>query len=960
MRIHRNVITAVFQRNFLSYFSNPIGYLFMTAFMVASGFYLYWHKNIFFTNNLADLEPLNEYYPYLLLFFVPGISMTVWADERKSGTDELLLTLPATDFEIVLGKYLSCLGIYTITLVYSMVCNLMILAFLGNPDHGLFLATYFGYWLIGAGLLAGGMMASLFSANVTIAFIWGVVVCLGLVFLGEIAVWTSARLVRFFQPIPGLREVAGWLFGTDTFYREFVETAGAVTQFEPFSKGLVSIGGLLYFASVIVVMLYLNVFLLGRRHWAGSVTAPSHWTHHLVRAVSIALAAVSLTILVERASGMAEWTTAVTQLDLTQEGIHTLSPDTQRILVGIDPQRPVVIEAFLSPQVPKEYVETRRNLVDLLRRFDAIGGNRLEVRIQEPRLFTDEARQAERVYEIKPETVTSVEDGRVSQEDIFLGLAFKCGSKEKTIPFFYPGLSVEYEITRMIQTVSEKARRKVGILSTDAALFGQFNFQTFQPGRDWMIVSELRQQYDVQQVSPDGDIDPGLDVLVVPMASSLSQTQLDKLIDHVRAGKATLIFDDPMPLFVNPDLAAQAPRQRSQPNMMMGMNQPPPTPKGNVRDLLNVLGIDFDASNVVWQDWQSHPQFEDLPEEYVFIGASRQDGRAFNPSSEITRGLQEVILIYPGGLRERGGDGPEFTPLLRTSDRSGTTPWNRIFDDGGFMGFRALNPNPPRRQTDSEYVLAAHIHGPLADAAVSRKPPFDLDRDEDEEEHEDEADAQKPEEKKGDQPADKAAGSQVNVIFIADLDMIADQFFQLRRQGDEKLTFDNVSFVLNCVDVLAGDASFIELRKKRPGRRTLELVHDMTKDVAIEAQKRKQEAEEAAQKKLDEAEADLRKGAQEIEKRTDLSPTQKKTQIRILQDAKQREFDLAKTRIEAEKRDEIRQVEDRLQSEIGGVQTRVQLLAVVLPPIPVFIVGILVFFARVSREKEGVEPSRLV
>ena len=876
------VIKALWKRDLRLYFSNPTGYVFITLFIFLSAAAAFWQER-FFLNNLANLDQLNQLFPFLLLVFVPAITMGVWSDERKQGTEELLLTLPATDVEIVLGKFLATLGIYTAALVLSL-SHLVVLFWLGTPDVGLMIANYLGYWFMGAAFIATGMVASLLSSSATIGFILGAVFCSAFVFAESIA---------------GVAGSAGESYG---------RTLAVFGHFADFSRGVISAPAVFYFVSVATLMLYVNVILLGRRHWSRPAAGIGAWLHHLIRAVALAVVLISVNTMLSRGG---------VRVDVTAEQLHSLSDETRKLLSQLSSDRPVFIQAYVSPETPRAYVQTRANLIGFLREIDAAGGDRVQLVVHDTEPFTEEAREAREKFGIVSLDVPESSGGSANFSKLFMGVAFTCGAEEDVIPFFDRGLPVEYELARSIRVVARTQRSRIGVVTTQMRIFGGFDFNSFQSTPGWSIVEELKKQYDVEQISAADSIATDYDGMLVVLPSSLSQEEMNNLQDYMERGNPTLLLVDPLPI-VDVGLSPSE-ESGSNVNPFMRNRGPQPKPKGGINTLMNNVGLQWNKATVVWDGYNPHPELANLPPEVTFVGRGNQNPESFNDTYPAAAGLQELVLLFPGTLTPIAGSEFEFAPIIRSSLVSGTVSYAQLVQRD-FFGTR-LNPAAaPHYTTATDYVLAAHVNGAKGS---------------------------------GDE-----AASRINVIAIADIDFVSEQFFEIRRRGIENLNFDNVSFILNCMDVLVGDESFIALRNRRVKHRTLTTVEARTRAFAEQRAQEEQDAQREAQQALSDAQRRLDERVGEVRGRSDLDQNTKQIMTRNLQEVESRRFETIRGTIESDRNARIEHSMEDMESQVRRIQTNIKSLAGVIPPIPVFLIGVAIFVKRRKREKEGAIAAR--
>jgi len=237
----RNVLT-IFRRELAGYFATPLAYVFIVIFLVMAGVLTLFVGN-FFDRDQADLQPFFTFHPWLYVVLIPALSMRLWAEERKSGTIELFLTLPIRMTEAVLGKFLAawCFAGIALALTFPFWITVNLL---GQPDNGVIVASYIASWLMAGAMLAVGACVSAMTKNQVIAF----VVTAALVFV--LTASGSPIVLGFFQDW-----APEWLIGGIT-QASFLGHFGAIT------RGVIDLRDLVYFLSVMIAFLGANAILI--------------------------------------------------------------------------------------------------------------------------------------------------------------------------------------------------------------------------------------------------------------------------------------------------------------------------------------------------------------------------------------------------------------------------------------------------------------------------------------------------------------------------------------------------------------------------------------------------------------------------------------------------------------------------------------------------------------------------
>lgn len=900
--INPTAIGAVMRRQLASLLGNPLGYVFILAFVLASGagIFLY-DADRFFARNIADLAPLYAAMPFFLVVLLPALGMGAWAAERDQGTEEHLLTLPLSIIDALLGKYLAVTTYFTIALACSL-CNVAVLMWLGSPDLGLVAANYFGWWLAGLAFAAFALLASVLVSMPAVAFV------IGTVFSG-ILLWAARE--------------ADW--------------------FDAFNRGVVQLGAVGAALAVVVAGIGAAAFVLASRRWrpgsAGTVAAQ-------VASLALGLVLVANLARLAHRGGV--------DADATSEGLSSISAASARLLDGV--QQQVAVNAFISTELPPD-LELKAKEVESKLKAIARSARNVKVEIHRPADALDKSAElATKEFSLKPRKVIADDAAGRDFKEVFLGAAVTCGGRTQVIEHFDPGLSVEYELVRAVRAVAAVKKRVLGVASTDLDMNGGgFDYATGQMGQGWEIVEEWKKQYEVRPVSLDSEVPAEIELLVVPQPSTLTQAQIERLHDHIWAGRPTMIMEDPMPYFPvsqgRNDLVPGQPKKSAQQQNPYG---PPPEggpQKGDVKPLWRALGLDFDEAAVLWSTYNPSHQFRGLiPPEFVWTSRNLRSIAA----DKSTTGLDSMLFPFPGALRT-ASDRPAsltVTPLVSAVPPP-TSTWGLSRDllQRDFMGRSTIREITRRTPTAGDApAIVVQVTGTMPSAFPKEDPAA-------------KAEEGKPKERKTGLPSAKP----INVVVIADIDFANNEFFNFYRNPGNRFNQDEVRFLTelrnvqlaaNMVDSLMGDAEFVDLRTRRAERRPLARLEEKLQKTTSQVQKTIDDAQDTAQSAIDKANANLQEALRKIDARDDLDDNAKAHERLKVQMREQRKVDLEIQRINSEKDQKIRDAKIDRRRAVVSERSTVQTLAIAVPSAVLLALILLVLGRKLASERSHVPAGR--
>ena len=780
-------ICPVFKREFLGYFRAPVAYVFRNAFLVISVSLAFSRYGGFFKGGVASMESYFMFFPWLFLFVVPAVGMRLWSEEKRSGTIELLFTLPLTTWEIVLGKFLAGWAFLTLAIALSFPLVLT-LAYLGQPDWGVIASTYLGAILMAGSYLGVCALTSALTKTQVVSFVLGLVACAGLLFLG---LGSFTELLENVLPV----SVAGAL-----------SNFSFITHFDAFTLGLIDPKDVVYFLSLTGFTLVLNGVVLER----APTRAGSGRLGHQTASFLLLLTGLGLVNFLAAAFPG--------RLDLTAESLYSLAPGTRLILDKID--EPVVLELYFSKDansLPIAYENYAARVQEMLRQYVRAAHGQLSLKLINPRPDTPEEEKAA-LAGLTPQIP------KQGGEPFFFGLVVTQADQQKNIPVFLPQREpqLEYDLSKLVYSVQQFAKRKLGLLTGLPLQGNGLSPQVLQllhqpPQPEQFVIGEWAQAFQIVKIEPSAtELPDGLDALAIIHPQKVPPALQFSIDQFLLAGKPVFLAVDPVSQFAKPPVGPPA--------ILPG---PTGGAASDLPGLLEAYGVVYDPQQVVG-DPENAIQVQTGGGRVARNPAWLRLGRAnFNAQSPATAQLNSAIFIEAGSIAPKAGSALTFTPLIETSDQAG-------FLSAALLQFAQPEDLAQQIKPSGKKTLAALITGKFKTAFPAGAPP----------ENKSSGPAEAAE--KTDRPAGIRAGLKESagtstLFVIADTDWLFDDYsvrkFSYFGQTAAEPINDNLALAANVVEFLGGSPDLIALRGKGSAVHPL----DVVRHLEAEAQKKYKE-----------------------------------------------------------------------------------------------------------------------
>lgn len=742
---------TIFRRELKSYFESPVAYVFMIVFLLLTGF-LTFSVNGFYERRIADLDPFFFWHPWVYLLLVPAATMGLWAEERRTGTIELLLTMPLTMTQAIVGKFLAAWLFIAMCVLLTAIPMVGTVIHLGSPDTGAVVCGYLGSVLLAGAYVAVGMLASSLTRNQVISFVLALTACFVLLLAG----W---------EPVTGFfsRWAPAWVVNG-------VAALSFMPHYDAIKRGVVDLADVAYYASVIAFMLTAAHITLGERK---NMAGISRGTVALL-ALFVILAATNVIARNLRLRG-----------DFTGEKLYSLSDGSRNLLAGLE--EPVTLKLFFTssnPRVPSGLRNYARQVEDLLTEYRLAGKGNIIVQKLDPKPDSDEEEWA-RKYGISGQSI------EMFGPPLYFGLVASAGSTEAVLPGLDPRMqeTLEFNISRMIHQVTHPEKKGVGVISSLPVLGGSPPMMPGMPPMQppqpaWIAFQELRKDYDVQMIdNPEAGIPQTVDVLVVAHPKTLSPRARFAIDQHVLRGGRAVILVDPLSV---------ADQESGAPANPYGM----PQLESDLPDLLKAWGIGYTPSGILADFNATTPMRTPeggIEQNPVVVSYTRA---AFDEKNVMTAGLQTIRAAFAGTLQDQTGDKLTVTPLITASTQSGTVP--AMAARRGGRGIRESFTAAPEPRH-----LALQLSGTFQTAFPEGRPAAEGEEDEDEP-----MPAAEPL-TSGDSTVIVVAD--VDMLF----DPICVEAVNFFGQTVHRPLNDNLTFFANVIDGLAGGSDLISIRSRQ-------------------------------------------------------------------------------------------------------------------------------------------------